>query len=84
MEEHAIREAQLLSASRARGMVLKKTRRRGAGGEHGPYHVLEPIRNLALSAASHPNRKSVKMVETRGARVELSSRGIASVEVGRA
>lgn len=64
MEEDTIREAQLRRDSRARGMVLKKTRRRGAGSEHGPYHVLEPIRNLALSAARYPNGMTLDEAET--------------------
>jgi hypothetical protein len=64
MEEHAIREAQLRRDSRARGMVLKKTRRRAAGSEHGPYHVLEPIRNLAVSATRYPNGMTLDEAET--------------------
>jgi len=62
MEEDTIREAQLRRDSR--GMVLKKTRRRGAGSEHGPYHLLEPIRNPALSAARYPNGMTLDEAET--------------------
>jgi hypothetical protein len=46
------------------GVTLKKTRRRGGpGSEHGPYHVLEPIRNLAISAIGHPNGMTLQEAE---------------------
>ena len=63
MEENASREARLRRECRALGMVLKKTRRRGAGSEQGPYHVLEPIRNLAVSAGWYPNGMTLDQAE---------------------
>jgi hypothetical protein len=54
MEERASREAQLRRDCRALGMILRKARRR-AGSEHGPFHILEPVKNLALSAALYPS-----------------------------
>jgi len=49
-------EDRLRRACKEKGITLKKTRRRGGpGSERGPYHVLEPIRNLAISAVDYPN-----------------------------
>jgi hypothetical protein len=61
-DDDANREARLRRQCRDLGMVLKKVRRR-AESEH-PYHVLEPIRNLALSAAWFPNGMTLDEAET--------------------
>jgi hypothetical protein len=46
-------EDQVRRACRKLTITLRKTRRRGGpGSEHSPYHALEPIRSLAISAVS--------------------------------
>ena len=43
---------------------MKKNRRRGGpGSEHGPYHMVEPIRNLAVSAVDYPNGMTLEEAE---------------------
>jgi len=58
------REDRLRRACKNRGIALKKTRRKGGpGSEHGSYHVLEPVRNLALSAGHYPNGMTLEEAE---------------------
>jgi len=58
------REDRVRRECKKRGMRMKKTRRRGGpGSEHGPYHVIEPIRNLAISAVDYPNGMTLEDAE---------------------
>ncbi len=60
----ASREDRLRRARRGLGIALKKTRRRGGPGcEHGPYHLIESVRNLAVSAAHYPNGMTLEEAE---------------------
>ena len=63
MEDIAAREAQLRRQCRKVGLLFKKSRRGGRGAEHGPYHALEPVTNLALSAAWYPNGMTLDEAE---------------------
>jgi hypothetical protein len=62
MEDAAAREAQLRRQCRKLGMILKKVRHRAVIGH--PYHVLEPVKNLALSAARFPDGMTLDQAET--------------------
>jgi hypothetical protein len=58
------REDRLRRACKKLNLALKKTRRRGGpGSEHGPYHAIEPIRNLAVSAVDYPNGMTLEDAE---------------------
>jgi hypothetical protein len=61
-DDDASREARLRRQCRTLGMVLKKVRHRAVIGH--PYHVLEPIKNLALSAARFPDGMTLDQAET--------------------
>ena len=46
------------------GNYVKKTRRGGGpGSEHGPYRMVEPIRNLAVSAVDYLNGMTLEEAE---------------------
>jgi hypothetical protein len=63
MTEIGNREDRLRRECKKQGIALKKTRRRGPGSEHGPYHVIEPIGNLAVSAVPYPNGMTLEEAE---------------------
>lgn len=57
-------EDRLRRACKKHGLIFKKTRRPGGpGSEHGPYHVLKPFGNLAISAAHYPNGMTLREAE---------------------
>jgi hypothetical protein len=55
------RVARLRRECRRVRLFFKKTPRNGS--EHGPYHLIEPIRNSALSAARYPNGMTLDEAE---------------------
>jgi hypothetical protein len=58
----SIRKQRLRRTCKTLGFMLVKSRRR-RGSEHGPYHFLEPVRHLALSAGHYPNGMTLQEAE---------------------
>jgi hypothetical protein len=64
MPNTARREDQLRRTCKKLGYILRKARGKGAGTEHGPYHVIEPMKNLEISGTRYPNGMTLKEAES--------------------
>jgi hypothetical protein len=58
------REGQLRRECKKLGYLLKKVRGKGPGNEHGPYHVIEPIKNWEVSGTLYPNGMTLEEAES--------------------